>query len=192
MTKQRLWLALLVLIASLTQCSSCKENVNPNELPSETQTGAGTFACLINGQVWRYNDPKGNFSLKPTTSLDFNPLDHNGRLDIYGLRYDANDVSIDQINLGADSLNIRSVAKLNFQNDDMGLIYSNAKASKCTFFSTKVQIDSSKNFYRQGKIIITKLDTQTKIISGRFDFTIFQTGCDTLKITEGRFDFKYK
>jgi hypothetical protein len=190
MTRLRLWLALLVLIATLTQCSSCKENVNP-ELPPETQTGAGTFACLVNGEVWRYNDPTG-ISLKPTTDLVFNPLDHEGRLDIYGLRYDDKNISTDQIGLGADSLTIRSIAKVDSQNNEMGLFYTNSKLSKCNDFFTKVQIDSSKNFYRQGKVVITKLDLQAKIISGRFDCKIFQTGCDTLKITEGRFDFKYK
>lgn len=29
------------------------------------------------------------------------------------------------------------------------------------------------------------------IIAGTFDCTIYQTGCDTLRITEGRFDLKF-
>jgi hypothetical protein len=191
MTRLRLWLALLVLIATLSQCSSCKENINPNELPPETQIGAGTFACLVNGQVWTYNNPTG-INLKPTSNLSFDPLDHRGRLNIYGLRYNNKNEGIDEIGLLADSLIVRNVAKVDSKNNDMSLFYTNENIVKCNDFFTKVQIDSSKNFYRLGKVEITKLDLQDKIISGRFDCIIFQTGCDTLKITEGRFDIKFK
>jgi hypothetical protein len=190
MTKQRLWLALLVLIATLTQCSSCKENVNP-DLPPEAQTGAGTFACRVNGQVWIYKDPTDIFSSKPTTNWSFDPSEHGGRLDITAIRTDTEKGINEQIGLLADSLTLRNIAKLDSKNNDMSLFYTNYKISKCNDFFSKIQIDTSKRFLSKGNVIITKLDLKTKIISGRFDCTIFQTGCDTLKITEGRFDLKY-
>lgn len=52
-------------------------------------------------------------------------------------------------------------------------------------------IDSTKNFYRQDNLNFTKIDLSAGIIAGTFDCTIHQTGCDTLRITEGRFDLKF-
>jgi hypothetical protein len=190
MTKQRLWLALLVLIATLTQCSSCKENINPNELPPETQTGAGTFACRINGEVWRYNDPTG-LNLKPRTDWSFIPNEKGGLLSISAVRYDNNNIAIDQLNLVADSLGIRKMALLDKEFHNMDICSSNPWILKCSDFCTNSIIDSTKNFYRTGKLVVTKLDLQTKIISGKFECTFFKIGCDTQKITEGRFDFKF-
>ena len=45
--------------------------------------------------------------------------------------------------------------------------------------------------YRKGKITITKFDQQLRILSGKFYCTMLKSGCDTLKITDGRFDIKF-
>lgn len=41
-----------------------------------------------------------------------------------------------------------------------------------------------------GQVVITKLDLQHGIISGTFQFTLFKSGCDSIKVTQGRFDKK--
>ena len=48
-----------LLLAALLGLSQCKKNdINPvDQLPPATQTGANTFGCLVNRQVWL---PKGN------------------------------------------------------------------------------------------------------------------------------------
>lgn len=38
---------------------------------------------------------------------------------------------------------------------------------------------------------ITKFDTQNRIIAGTFEYTLYKPGCDTVRITQGRFDVKY-
>jgi hypothetical protein len=83
MTRLRLWLALLVLSATLTHCSSCKENIEPS-LPSESQSGAGTFACRINGVVWQYKNPTGIFNLQERTNWKYDPNEKLGILSISG------------------------------------------------------------------------------------------------------------
>ena len=45
-------------------------------------------------------------------------------------------------------------------------------------------------FSMQGQLIITRLDLTAGIIAGTFAFTLAQTGCDTIKVTQGRFDKK--
>ena len=40
-------------------------------------------------------------------------------------------------------------------------------------------------------VIITKLDTVNKILSGTFQATLYRSLTDSIKITEGRFDLKF-
>ena len=49
----------LPLLAALLGLSQCTKDDPEAGLPSATQTGANTFGCLVNGQVWT---PKGNNS----------------------------------------------------------------------------------------------------------------------------------
>jgi hypothetical protein len=185
MTKQRLWLALLVLIATLTQCSSCKENVNP-DLPPETQTGAGTFACRVNGQVWIYKDPTDIFSSKPTTTLEYDPNNKSGSLDLGCLRYDNDSKLIDYLVIYADSLLLKKERIILAKSESVGIRFYPQKG-KCSAYST-----TDNGSYANGRLLIIKLDDKARIISGRFDCSIYQPDCgDTLKITEGRFDFKF-
>ncbi len=41
-----------------------------------------------------------------------------------------------------------------------------------------------------GKLTITHFDSAKRIVSGRFHFTVAKKGCDTIKVTEGRFDIQ--
>jgi hypothetical protein len=188
MTKQRLWLALLVLIASLSCSISCSKQIL---LPPETQTGAGTFACLINGQVWTYKDPTEFFTLKPATYWEYDPKVKGGRLLMDGLRYDDDSKLIDRTGLSVDSLLFKKeiILDSNIEPEGIGVCYRKGQTSDCNDYCPSLNL---KIFpYRQGKITITKFDQQLRIIAGKFYCTILKSGCDTLKITEGRFDIKF-
>ena len=37
---------------------------------------------------------------------------------------------------------------------------------------------------------ITRYDLQAGIVSGTFNFVLAKPGCDTVKVTHGRFDYK--
>jgi len=41
-----------------------------------------------------------------------------------------------------------------------------------------------------GQLTLTRLDEQAGIIAGTFEFTIAKPGCDTIRVTDGRFDKK--
>ena len=193
MMRQRLWLALLVLSATLTQCSKCKENIEPS-LPPETQVGAGTFACRINGVVWQYKNPTG-LNLFERTNWRYDPNEMKGTLSISGYRYDNNDNGLDQLGLRVDSLSLNKIAFIDSISQRLFVGYFNyqkLKPNECTDYLTHhVVNDPTKQYYRQGKLEVTKLDISARIISGRFECMISQKGCDTLKITEGRFDLKF-
>ena len=89
------------LCTSLTQCS--KTTVDPNTLPPETQTGAGTFACLINGAVWQYKNAD-NFYTSPKTRWEFDPNSMGGLLTVGAIRYSDGINSDAILSLAADSL----------------------------------------------------------------------------------------
>ncbi len=190
MFKQKSWFILFLFFGSLTYCSKT------NDLPPESQTGTGTFACKINGVNWQYKDPDYEFlSTKPKTSWEFDKSYLGGYLSIGALRYPDGKNSSDFIILVADSLiqlTERKVNKSFFS--DFGVKYLNyvANNSLCENFSTYPSNDTTKNYYSSGELTITKLDQSAKIIAGTFYCTIKQTGCDTLKITDGRFDLKYQ
>jgi len=84
-----------------------------------------------------------------------------------------------------DSLNNYSIPHtFNLKmNSNMGFGFSN---NFCSY-----QFESYyPSTYGSGFITISKLDTQQGIISGTFAGELYISGCDTVNITEGRFDMK--
>ena len=191
MTRHFLMYFAFTLSTSLTQCS--KTTVDPNGLPPETQTGAGTFACLINGAVWQYKNAD-NFYTTPKTRWEFDPNSYGGLLYIGGIRYKDGVSADDILTIVVDSLNFKKEFTKG-KTPYWGLNYINHKSQKrsCMELSSDSIYDNSKNFYSSGNLSISRFDQISKIISGTFNCTIFQPLCgDTLKITDGRFDLKYQ
>ena len=196
MFKRIFYAVLLFLSATTIQCT--KTSTNPddsNSLPPETQTGAGTFACKINGVVWKYKNPNYEFlSTKPVTSWEFDPSSNNGNLYIGAVRYLDGINETDLLEINSDSLitfkerEANNIGKYHF---GMRFTIYDPKNGQCAEYSTTRIIDNTINFYSSGKLNITKLDQTARILSGTFNATIKQMNCDTLKITEGRFDLKY-
>ena len=52
------------------------------------------------------------------------------------------------------------------------------------------QFIGGSTIYTKGTLVITRLDVQAGVLSGTFAFTLAQPGCDTVKVTQGRFDKK--
>lgn len=68
----------LTLLALSALCfAACKKTNTPvqDQLPPITQTGAGTFGCLINGEVYT---PQGFEQNKPAFDLIVDPSFQNG------------------------------------------------------------------------------------------------------------------
>ena len=57
------------------QCKKTSDTTKEEVLPAETQTGADTFGCLVNGKVWL---PKGKFPYSGlTATIQFNGFQIN-------------------------------------------------------------------------------------------------------------------
>jgi len=162
------------VVFCLSQCR--KDNPkpdNPYGLPNATQWGAGIFACLINGQKYIAKRRPGYIdgtvivgdtlyvSAYSTQKFQYTSI----LIYIKNFTHETKDYSIDSINIGV-------------------ACYSD---STCLGFA-----GSTTSFSKTGNIVITKFDTTHRIVSGTFDgFTFPIPGCDTLYVTNGRFDYHY-
>ena len=193
MMRLRLWLALLVLSATLTQCSKCKENVTPDTpLPPETQVGANTFGCLLNGKKW-IPTQDGHLNYFRTLSIWYDPTYAGGSFSIkaninHGITTDEFiGLSVDSITLNPQKIYLIGNKRIN-----AGIGYINY--AKDTSLNQSCDFDygyrTDKKYLITGIINLKKLDTKIGIASGTFEFTAYVEGCDTLKVTDGRFDIK--
>ena len=170
-----------LLLAALLGLSQCKKKSDPDpvdQLPPATQTGANTLGCLVNGQVWtpQGNDGYSNYSV----SYDQNPY---GVLDLTAYRYQQTPTNNYQyIVIFASGL--RSPRSYDLRNSINTRVSLNDRVTGC-YLSSRDTLT-----YHKGTLTITRLDTQAGIISGTFAFTLYKAGCDSVRVTEGRFDRK--
>jgi len=176
--KQLLSPALALLL--LAQCK--KADADPESaLPAETQTGANTFGCLFNGQPWT-------------------PQGYNGSSN-YSVVYDA------KLNGGVfDLRTYRYPQPGNANNQQYIILYAN-QVSKAGIYSFQTTNQTSASLedrltgcywdsrdnattYRRGHLTITCLDLTAGVIAGTFEFTLYKPGCDSVRVTQGRFDKK--
>ncbi len=166
---------LLLLPVLLFQCK--KQNPEPIEqLPSITQTRANTFGCLLNGQAWT---PRGNHG-SSNYIVSYDPTYREGTLNISTYRY-INDNNLQYITIASDSIRATGNYPLTVSNHQEALFIDTR--SGCEFLQGQMH-------FRSGNLTIAKLDLNQGIISGTFEFTLAKPGCDTIKVTNGRFDKK--
>lgn len=183
--------SLLLLAALLTQCSKCKQDPSParpeDQLPPATQTGAGTFGCLLNGQPWK---PSG-FNGRPNLQAIYDPTFNGGSLDIKAYMYPTGAKQAQYIGFGGDQINKPGTYPLT-------AFGSPTPPGPYTAFFSDGNQPSPCNYYSvnqgatvKGQLIITRLDLSSRIVSGTLECTLSRLGCDTIKITQGRFDNKF-
>lgn len=181
--KNKLFIHLFFLSIIFFSIASCKKHKSDNpidQLPPATQTGANTLGFLLNGVPWT---PKGWSGGTTNLSLYFDPSYRGGTFNIATYRLLSQD-NKQSFAIALDSFQIAGDFYLS-ENSNLKVVFID-RIKSCTIdaFDTSV--------YRDGKLIITKLDRQNQIISGTFDFTLYSSSCgDTIKITNGRFDMKF-
>lgn len=176
----------LLLFVILTMGFQCRKHTKPvvtdiPGLPAATQTGANTLGFLLNGKVWTPEGNNGTANL----SIDFDPGFNLGIFGISAYRI-ISQTERSSFGIGIrDSLNFLSIPfKRNLSRTSIyGAGFSDWDS--CTLFSHYNSVWSN------GEISIDKLDRNQRIISGRFELTLYEQGCDTIKITNGRFDMKF-
>ncbi|WP_223651326.1 hypothetical protein [Hymenobacter psoromatis] len=175
-----------LLLAALLGLSQCKKSDSgpakpEDQLPPATQTGAHTFGCLLNGQPWTPsgNDGRQNFR------LTYDPSYAGGSLTIRTYRYPNDKLSYQNMILGGDRIAHIGTYSFVLVGDRKAFFADHNITAPCDDFSEAPDLT-----YRTGSITITKLDSISGIISGNFNFKLAKPGCDTIKVTQGRFDYK--
>jgi hypothetical protein len=172
-------LAFLIFSILLFGCDKEDKPSNPiDQLPPATQTGAGTFGCLINGVP--YVDNSGFFNC-------FYQL-VNGEY-YFNVTANFNNKIPKIISLSTNNLEI------NLNNTYQLLSRSNGNFYAEVTFDNNPPLflnDNTTNTFDTGAITITKLSLQNSIISGTFDFQIRDSiNNKTYNITKGRFDAQF-
>jgi hypothetical protein len=162
----------LLVAALLTSCeeTGCESNPRPKteleKLPPITQTGENTFGCLVNGKAW-----------VPESSTDARAAYQNGFLQL-----SANflDTEIDSsISLTTNAILVNVIYNLTDLQNSSAEFNTDAANGIC-FYLPENTIN--------GTLILNKFDLTSSIVAGTFTFTSSTSTCDTVKITDGRFD----
>lgn len=178
-------LLLLVALLGLSTCQHKTPDPTPQPpvdplatLPAETQTGAGTFGCLVNGKSMSISS---TFLISAEWS------------NIQSLRLVAQ-TSTPQPDYAIQILLNGNIAT----NQSFSLIScSNKFSDTSNEFSTSATTGSYSCLYqgkyiKAGKVELVKFDGVARIAAGRFAFVLYEPGgCDTLRVTNGRFDVRF-
>lgn len=178
---------LFLFIALLTACKKHTATPAVDQLPPETQKGANTFGCLVNGKVFK----PGGLSLTPTLQCYYENLyGTNNPGYFFGL--DAIDHSNPQnypyIGIFADSIKIKNLGVIPLTRRHVNGEAFGDYGKYITRINPTHYITN--NIFR-GELNIKKIDSIQQIIAGTFWFNAVSEKGDTVKITDGRFDMHY-
>ena len=177
---------LLLLLCTTFLLSSCDKDgqifAGKDQLPPETQTGANTVGCLVNGKVFL---PKKE-GINPEVNCFYQLV--NGEY---------------YFNMAFSDLTNSSSPGISIQNRKNPLIVGQ------TYILNKNIVDDgsfngsggiylphpNNQFYTTtmltGELKITKLDQVNFIVSGTFWFDAANSAGEVIQIREGRFDWRY-
>jgi hypothetical protein len=182
--KHNIYILLLAIAIGFTQC--CKEkptSSNNNDipgLPPATQTGANTLGFLLNGVPWVPAGNNGTANL----SIDFDQGINNGGMGIAAYR----GIAVNNV----EYFGIGIIDSLNFKSSPFDLLLGNRSLFRCRFERNSCDYLSIDTLIKaSGSLTISKLDRIQNIIAGTFYATLIKSGCDTIRLTEGRFDMKF-
>jgi len=177
---QILYTALFCSCISLESCTLSddpKPKTELEKLPAITQEGKDTFGCLVNGKAWFTTS-----ITNATSNYQLGSLQLSAVID----KPSHQSISISLLeDIGDPVLTIGEydLAPSAEYNPWVGFFIS----LTCYYGGSSATRDDTID----GKLTITRFDKTIYIISGLFEFTTVHNGCDTLKITNGRFDIRY-
>lgn len=171
----------LLLLSLATTISCCnKDDDNPptepiDQLPPATQIGAGTFGCLLDGEVFL----PGNIPNKLDCVYQY--VNNGYYFSLQGSKRDS-DNNIIRISLNTKSKEIR-------QNGTYRLL-ENINENAYGSFYYNLNFSFTNHTY-SGELKITKLDFDNHIVAGTFWFDVKDSEGVVHEIRDGRFDVQF-
>ena len=170
---------LILIISTFFACCTKDDNPTPaptqvSQLPAATQTGANTFGCLLDGEVF----------IPGITNNSYNCFYQKVDNEYYFL-VTANNTKNNNLRgifVGTEKKTISEGQTLNlFERVD-------GNAWGTYFLNSEPFITNTTN---TGELKITKLDFPNNIVSGTFWFDVKDNQNIIHRITDGRFDMKF-
>ena len=169
--KSILLLALIAILCSGMMCE-CDDEPSEPTLPPETTTGENTFGCLVNGKVWRNGGvgfPNYSLAINEMSEVSLGIVairDNKKTQERFKIYFWETDIQNGVFSLDTNKVYIKYLLR---NNDDIE------------------SIEYKKNI---GYIEITRFDLINGIVSGRFEAILYSDSCDSIEVTQGRFDLK--
>ena len=181
---------ILIVLSLVFFGSSCKKNKNSNpfdQLPPETQIGANTFGCLVNGEVFK---PSGlqlsGGSLNCVYQRIYSDINNGYVFGISGGKR-GNNSDVKDIGFRLDSMKVIEGETYNLRRQTKGAGYGQYSHYGTVGSSSIYQT----NDIYKGSVSFTRFDLTNQIASGTFFFNAVGPNNDTVKITGGRFDVHF-
>jgi len=174
--KKLSYILLIVLTVPLLAMECEEPNIEepPLELPAITQQGANTFGCLINGEVWV-------------------PLGLRGTSGIRAFYQKATVLSIDTRNISDELRGIIEITARSQSADFESFSFdlNDTLDTRLAFEIGGCYIDNYPDPSQviAGQVTIDRLNLGS-FVAGQFWFIAVTPECDTLRVTDGRFDVK--
>ncbi len=178
---------ILILLCSLLLLSaSCKKEKSKNpidDLPPATQTGANTFGCLVNGEVFL---PKGSGFGGPNLSCQYEFVDNKYYFNLLAIKK-GKDCESYSLSLSLFNLILTNNTSYLLEDFTEGKAQSKyTKTIDCTFNTE----DFKTNNNITGTMNITYLNATKTIVAGTFSFDAVNSKGEKVEVREGRFDMK--
>jgi hypothetical protein len=185
-------------ILFLASCSKDENEQNQvSKLPPETQIGANTFGCIINGNLFYPRDGYGGLGGSGANAIKLiatgiypNYISHY--LDVNNFR---DGKPINNFILHIHNLNSIGIGEYDFK---LSNFQKGVDSPPHTHLYIRAFHEASGGYKwygsteNSGKLIITKYNIDTKIVSGTFSGVLKEyNGEETVNITNGRFDINW-
>jgi hypothetical protein len=170
----------ILILCTVFLGSSCKKD----KLTKETQTGANTFSCKVDGTTYIAQIQGVSFSgAKPITVSNYSggSIPNNGWFEISTIdsRLDESVAKLISIRLGYLQSNGKYL---------LGSVASNFGVYELNYSQAPNYVTNGNN---TGEVNITRCDTINRIYSGTFFFTAIDANTGkVVSVTDGRFDVK--
>ncbi|QSE97856.1 DUF6252 family protein [Fulvivirga lutea] len=163
------------LVTSFTSCdlfsSEDDEPKSPiDQLPPLTTTGENTFGYLLNGET-----------IVIASSLNASAIYQGGGVQISSF-FENEQVDHNIVMILLDPIKINQSYDLTNLPEHKVQFIDSRSDKKCLY-------DYSDTF--MGSIKLSNIDRTNFIISGQFEFSTVTQGCETVEVTDGRFDLQY-
>ncbi len=195
-------LLLLLLVITISYIGCQKNNStppdNPYGLPNATQTGENMFACRVNGKNYIVSDPNSytiGISFHNNNTRDTLGVGASGSFtDTSITRIDEVWIQIDKQVKEGDTYRLNDTATafalIHYQSAPCGPTSGYGGSQWLKTYDGDVTISKFSGTYRLIGGTASGYDPNS-IIAGTFNFMIAVPGCDTIKVTDGRFDINY-